>query len=208
MGTRERPAERGTARGRRLLLELAREFGLARRRAGLSLRAVADSAGVSVTAVWRFEHGHAPGRGRRRRRSAARDRRPRPVGAGVSRRPTGSRRRADSVCSRPSTLAVTRRLGWATEVPLPIARRPARDGTGCSRGPAWRYGCEAEMGPERQPGTPAADRAEDPRWPCQRRDPADARHPTRPRVPPGRVALARFDVSRSSADGARGTGSR
>jgi hypothetical protein len=60
MGTRERPADRGTARGRRLLIDLAREFADARRRTGLSLRTVADAAGVSVGLVWRFEAGGAP----------------------------------------------------------------------------------------------------------------------------------------------------
>ena len=45
MATRERPIDRGRARGKRMLREFAEEFRAARREAGLSQRAVANASG-------------------------------------------------------------------------------------------------------------------------------------------------------------------
>src|SRR5262245_2483684 len=60
MATRERPVDRGTRRGRELLIMLGREAATARRDRNLSLRSVAASLGVSASKVWRFEHAQSP----------------------------------------------------------------------------------------------------------------------------------------------------
>jgi transcriptional regulator with XRE-family HTH domain len=146
MGTRERPADRGTARGRRLLVELGREFAHARRRSGLSLRTVAEAAGVSVGVVWRFEGGRATDVGvvviARLFAIVGLDLSARAYPGGPPVRdagPIGLLAEFRGRC-HPS-------LGWATEVPLPIAR-DQRAWDGMLTGPGWRYGCEAEMGPD------------------------------------------------------------
>lgn len=145
MGTRERPVERGTARGRRLLVQLAEEFRNARRRAGLSLRAVGDAAGVSGTAVWRFEHARGPDVGLV---AAARllaivglDLSARAFPGGQPVRDAGSLTLLEALHGRCHV-----RLGWATEVPLPVPG-DQRAWDAMIQGAGWRYGVEAEMGP-------------------------------------------------------------
>src|SRR4051812_12144604 len=57
MTTRERPGDRGRARGRRLVRDFSDEFRAARRAVGLSQQAVAAACGVSRATIERLEQG-------------------------------------------------------------------------------------------------------------------------------------------------------
>ena len=145
MGTRERPVERGTIRGRRVLSDLASEFRLARRRAGLSLRAVGEAAGVSGTAVWRFEHAHGSDSGvvaaARLLAIVGLDLSARAFPGGLPVRDSGALALLETLHGRCHT-----RLGWATEVPVALPG-DQRAWDAVITGPGWRTGVEAEMGP-------------------------------------------------------------
>src|SRR3954467_10276801 len=57
MTTRERPADRGRRRARTDAITLGEDFRRTRTASGLSLRSVADQAGIDHTSLWRFERG-------------------------------------------------------------------------------------------------------------------------------------------------------
>ena len=145
VATRERPADRGSEIGRRAIRDLALEFRNARRDRGLSLRDVASAAGISATAVWRFERVESPAIGvvMVARLLAI-------VGLDLATRafPGGSPLRD---AGHGAVLSIFRgllhvSLGWGTEVPFP---RPGdqRAWDGMVRRPGWRYGVECETGP-------------------------------------------------------------
>lgn len=145
MATRERPADRGTEIGRRAVRDLAQEFRAARRDRGLSLRDVAAAAGISATAVWRFEHELSPAIGvvivARLLAIVGLDLSARAYPGGSPLRDAGHARVIHAFRG-----LLHRSLGWATEVPFP---RPGdqRAWDGVVRGADWRHGVECETAP-------------------------------------------------------------
>jgi transcriptional regulator with XRE-family HTH domain len=61
MGTKERPADVGRARGRRIVIDLGNELGRARRQHGLSQAAVGRAVRISRSQVGRIERGEVQG---------------------------------------------------------------------------------------------------------------------------------------------------
>lgn len=142
---RERLADRGAARGKAIVADLARELRDARLDRGLSQEAVARAAGLSAPQVSRIERGAAP--------SASIEQLARllaVVGLELSARayPAGSplRDAAHVTLLGRFRARLHRSLGWRTEVPLGLpGDRRAWDAV--VRGPGWRFGVEAETRP-------------------------------------------------------------
>lgn len=145
VATRERPADRGKRRGIDAASSIGREIRLARRQLGLSLKAVADVVGISVTELWRIEHGLAPWVSLILLAQLCGA-----VGLDLfARAYPGGRalrdgRQASLLLRLHHRLHVA--LGWRTEVPLPNAG-DQRAWDAAIFGPAWRYGVEAELNP-------------------------------------------------------------
>jgi transcriptional regulator with XRE-family HTH domain len=142
---RERLADRGAARGRAIVADLARELRDARLDRGLSQEAVARAAGLSAPQVSRIERGAAPAASIEQvaRLLAV-------VGLELSARayPAGPplRDAAHVALLGRFRARLHRSLDWRTEVPLGIpGDRRAWDAT--VRGPGWRFGVEAETRP-------------------------------------------------------------
>lgn len=145
MATKHRPAALGAARGRSILADLVSEARTARLDRGLSLADVGRAVGLSQPAMTRLEHGLLEDVGIIRMAQVLAV-----LGLELSARAyPGGQPLRDAGHAR--LLARFRALihpslGWATEVPLPIAGdRRAWDGM--VRGPGWRYGTEAETHP-------------------------------------------------------------
>lgn len=145
MAIRQRPVDTGIERGRRHLVDLGREARVARRDRGLSLEEVGRAVSVSDSTVSRFERGSGPDVGIVRASTMLAV-----VGLDLSVRayPGGSPLR-DAGHGR---LLVDfrgelhRSLGWGLEVPFP-GRGDQRAWDAVVRGPAWRFGVEAETHP-------------------------------------------------------------
>lgn len=145
MPTRERPIDRGTERGRRILADLGRELRAARRDRGLSQEAVGRAVGVSGVTIGRIERGLAP-----RASIVLVARLLGAVGLELSARafPGGPpiRDAAQVALLERFHLRLHRSLRWRTEVPLSIeGDRRAWDGL--ILGDGWRLGVEAETAP-------------------------------------------------------------
>lgn len=111
----------------------------------MSLRAVGAAAGVSAAVVWRFERDRGSDVG-----LVAAARLLAIVGLDLSARafPGGPpvRDAGGLALLAALRLRLHSSLGWASEVVLPIAG-DQRAWDGMIRAPSWRYGVEAEMGP-------------------------------------------------------------
>jgi transcriptional regulator with XRE-family HTH domain len=145
MPTRERPVDRGTERGRRILADLGRELRTARRDRGLSQEVVGRAAGVSGVTVGRVERGLAP-----HASFMLLGRLLQAVGLELSARafPGGTpvRDAAQLALLGRFRTRLHSSLGWRTEVPLPIAGdQRAWDALIVADG--WRFGVEAETAP-------------------------------------------------------------
>jgi transcriptional regulator with XRE-family HTH domain len=145
VATKERPADRGTERGRRLVMELGREIRQARQDRGLSLADVGRAAGCSLSTVSRIERALDPGVSivevARLLAVVGLDLRARAYPGGQPVR--------DAVHAgllERFRVRLHRSLGWAVEVPLPAPGDP-RAWDGFVQGPGWRYGAEAETAP-------------------------------------------------------------
>jgi transcriptional regulator with XRE-family HTH domain len=125
---------------------LRREARIGRRDRGLSLRAVGRPVGVSRTTISRFEHGLAPNASLLliARILAV-------VGLDLSARafpgPSVIRDEAHADLVGSFRSRVHGSLRWASEVPLP-AQGDHRRWDGMVSGEGWRYGIEAETGPQ------------------------------------------------------------
>ena len=146
MATRQRPADRGSETGRRLISALAREFQNARRDRGLSLRTVADAVAVSPATVWRFERGLSPNVTvllvARLLAVVGLD-----LGARAYAGPTVLRDAGQGEVVAAFQSLLHSSLRWGSEVPLP-GFGDARRWDGLITGRGWRYGVEAETGPQ------------------------------------------------------------
>jgi transcriptional regulator with XRE-family HTH domain len=125
---------------------LGREARIARRDRGLSLRAVAEAVGVAPATIWRFENGRTPGVSvvLVARILAV-------VGLDLSARafpgPDVVRDQAQVRLLARFRNRLHASLAWSSEVPFPNAG-DRRRWDGMVRGPGWRYGVEAETGPQ------------------------------------------------------------
>ncbi|MEX1173172.1 MAG: helix-turn-helix transcriptional regulator [Chloroflexota bacterium] len=145
MTTRQRTVDAGIQRGRRHLIDVGREAHAARRDRGLSLDDVGRALTVSGSTISRIERAALPDVGIVRAAAVLAV-----VGLDLSVRtyPGGSPLR-DAGHGR---LLVDfrgelhRSLGWGLEVPFP-GRGDQRAWDAVVRGPAWRYGVEAETHP-------------------------------------------------------------
>jgi transcriptional regulator with XRE-family HTH domain len=146
VATRQRPADRGAENGRRLVFSLGNETRIARRDRGLSLRAVAAAVGVSPATIWRIENGVSPNLSiiLLARLLAV-------VGLDLSARafpgPDIVRDMAHAVLLARFRTFLHPSLRWSSEVPLPLLG-DRRRWDGMVQGPHWRYGTEAETGPQ------------------------------------------------------------
>jgi transcriptional regulator with XRE-family HTH domain len=145
MGTKQRPAAIGAARGRSLLRDLVGEARTARLDRGLSLRDVGRAIGISQPTMTRFEHVLAEDVGLIRMAQILSV-----VGLELSARAyPGGHPLRDAGHARLIArfrAALHPSLAWATEVPLPAAG-DLRAWDGMVRGQGWRYGTEAETHP-------------------------------------------------------------
>jgi transcriptional regulator with XRE-family HTH domain len=145
VSTRERPIDRGTARGRRSVVEVGQEIRLARRDRALSLAAVGRATGQSHSTVSRIERGLAPNVTlvQLSRLSAV-------VGLELSVRcfPGGLpiRDAPQAALLARFKARLHKSIRWAAEVPLP---RPGdqRAWDAMVIGSGWRFGVEAETAP-------------------------------------------------------------
>lgn len=147
MPTRERPVDRGTERGRRILADLGRELRAARRDRGLTLATVGAATRMSISKVSRIERGLAP------RVTVIDLARLHPVvGLEMWARsfPGGSPIRDVGhlkvlhrfrECLHPA-------LGWSIEVPFARSGdQRAWDAVVAGGRPSWRFGIEVETAP-------------------------------------------------------------
>lgn len=145
MPTRERPVDRGTERGRRVLTDLGREIRAARRDRGLSQEAVGRAVGVSGVTVGRIERALAT-----RASIVLIAQLLETVGLELSARafPGGApiRDAAQVALLGRFRANMHRSLRWSTEVPLPIPG-DQRAWDGMVVGDGWRFGVEAESAP-------------------------------------------------------------
>lgn len=145
VSTRERPIDRGTARGRRSDIDIGREARSARLDRGLTLEEVGRATTLSASAVSRVERGLAPAVSllQLSRLCAV-------VGLDLSVRayPGGQpiRDAAQLALLTRFRARLHSSIRWGTEVPLP---RPGdqRAWDGLASGPGWRFGIEAESAP-------------------------------------------------------------
>jgi transcriptional regulator with XRE-family HTH domain len=145
MPTRERPVDRGTERGRRILADLGRELRTARRDRGLSQTTIGAAVGLSGVTVGRIERGLAPTASflqiARLLETVGLELSARAYPGGPPIRDATQVALLDRFRTR-----VHRSLRWLTEVPLPIeGDRRAWDGMIVGEG--WRVGVEAETAP-------------------------------------------------------------
>jgi transcriptional regulator with XRE-family HTH domain len=145
VAAREKLIDRGTELARRLLRALGLELKAARRDRGLSQADVGRAAGCSASTVSRVERGMAPAVSimLMARLFAV-------VGLDLSARafPGGQPLRDAAHVRLLARLRgrVHPSLGWATEVPLPLAG-DQRAWDAMIGGPSWRFGVEAETAP-------------------------------------------------------------
>ena len=142
MATRERLVDRGTRRGRRLLIELGEELRNARLLAGLSQSALARAAGTSAPQISRIEHGEHEAVSlvvlARLYAVVGNDLTARAYPVGNPLRDAAHLRLLERFRGRLSPA-----LGWRTEVPLPLPG-DARAWDGVVSGDGWLIGVEAE----------------------------------------------------------------
>lgn len=145
MATRQRPADVGTDRARRLIDATGREIRDARRDRDLSLADVGRAVDLSESTVSRIERGlvgHVSVADLARLHAA--------VGLELSVKsypggaPIRDSAQLDLIAEFCAVLHPS--LGWSTEVPLPSAGDP-RAWDVVVRGDSWRTGVEAETGP-------------------------------------------------------------
>jgi transcriptional regulator with XRE-family HTH domain len=145
MGGRERRVDRGAARSRAIVADLARELWEARLDRGLSQEAIGRAVGLSGAQVSRIERGMAPSMPVEQagRLLAV-------VGLELSARayPGGTplRDAAHTALLGRFRTRLHRSLAWRTEVPLPLRGDP-RAWDAVVAGPSWRLGVEAETRP-------------------------------------------------------------
>ena len=145
MATRERAADRGTLRGRRLVTSMGDELRAARLDRGLSLRRVAGAAGFSEAKLSRIERGLAL-------RASVIDlaRLGAIVGLELSLRayPSGEpiRDAAQVGMAEQFRTMMHLSLRWQAEAPMP-GQADLRAWDGLVGGERWRYGVEFESAP-------------------------------------------------------------
>jgi transcriptional regulator with XRE-family HTH domain len=148
MGTKQRPVDLGSERGRELVRVVAHQLRRARRSRGLSLAAVAQAVGISTSWLSRMERGLVsdPGVMALARCCAV-------VGLDLSVRtysggqPIRDAGHAALLGRFHATLPGV--IGWRLEVPMPRAGdQRAWDAVVEGAGQAWRYGVEAETRPD------------------------------------------------------------
>lgn len=145
MGTKARPVDIGTARGRELLRRAGRELREARTDRGLSLRAVGDAASLSVAHVSRIERGLVE---RVSVLDLARLNAVVALELSLKSYPAGEPIRdvAHAHLLRDLRVQVHRSLRWSVEVAFPVPG-DRRSWDALISGPSWRYGVEAETAP-------------------------------------------------------------
>ena len=145
MTTRERAVNRGRAAGIKAVQRIGDEIRRARRSLGLSLKAVAAEARLSVAELSRIERGLVPGVSLVRLAQLCAivglDLAARAYPGGVPIRDA----RHNRVLARFHD-QIHPGLGWAHEVPLPIPG-DQRAWDALIRGEGWRYGVECELNP-------------------------------------------------------------
>lgn len=145
MPTRERPVDRGTERGRRILADLGRELRTARRDRGLSQKTVGASVGLSGVTIGRIERGLAQTASvlqiARLLETVGLELSARAYPGGPPIRDAAQIALLDRFRTR-----IHRSLRWLTEVPLPI-EGDQRAWDGLIVGDGWRAGVEAETAP-------------------------------------------------------------
>ncbi len=145
MGSKERPADRGSRRANEIRTGLGAEARRARQERNLSLREVARAVGLSASEVSRIERGLVPGVSIYDLSQIMAV-----VGLDLSSKayPGGQpiRDAAQIALLAQFRARLHASLRWRAEVPMPIAGdQRAWDGT--IDGPGWTYGTEAETGP-------------------------------------------------------------
>ena len=145
MVARQRAVDRGAERGRLGLRSVGAEIRLVRTRLGLSIDFVAAAVGVSGAEVSRIERGLAPWVSvlvlSRLCAVVGLDLVVRAYPGAVPLRDARHGRHLAKLKER-----IHPALGWALEVPLPIAG-DQRAWDALIRGEGWRYGVECEMNP-------------------------------------------------------------
>lgn len=145
MTTRERAVNRGNAAGTKAVQRICDEIRRARRSLGLSLKAVAAEARLSVAELSRIERALVPGVSLVRLAQLCAV-----VGLDLSARtypggpPLRDARHGRLLAKLKARVHAV--LGWATEVPLPNPG-DQRAWDAMIRGSGWRYGVECEMNP-------------------------------------------------------------
>jgi transcriptional regulator with XRE-family HTH domain len=145
MVARQRPVDRGKQRGIALLRTIGNEIRLGRQGLGLSVSAVARSAGISTSELSRIERALAPWVSLVTLAKLCAV-----VGLDLSARtfaggaPLRDARHAALLSDFGAGLHATVR--WRLEVPLP-GHGEQRSWDGVASGPGWRYAAEAEMNP-------------------------------------------------------------
>ncbi|HYU50463.1 MAG TPA: helix-turn-helix domain-containing protein [Candidatus Limnocylindria bacterium] len=145
MSTRERPIDRGTARGRRSVVDVGREVRDARLDRGLTLEEVGRATRSSASAVSRLERGQAPAVSLLKLSHLCAV-----VGLDLSVRtyPGGQpiRDAAQVALLMRFRARLHHSIRWAAEVPLP-RQGDQRAWDGLVSGSGWRFGIEAESAP-------------------------------------------------------------